>query len=124
MESFGTSFMPSAFRARRLEASDYDKGFFDLLGALTQVGDVSREHFEETFEKVQKEPDSYFVIVIEEVDSGKLAAAGTLLVEQKFIRNCGKVGHIEDIVVSPNFQGCGLGKVLIRVLSDISKDIS
>ena len=36
-------------------------------------------------------------------------ATGTLLVELKFHRGCGSVGHIEDVVVDAAHRGSKLG---------------
>jgi len=51
------------------------------------------------------------VRVIEDRVHGKIMGAGTLLVEPKFIRECGSTGHIEDIVVHEAARGLGLGKM-------------
>ena len=42
-------------------------------------------------------------------DSSSVVATGTLLVELKFHRCCGCVGHIEDVVVDAAHRGAGLG---------------
>ena len=47
---------------------------------------------------------------------------GTLFIEYKIIHSFGKVGHIEDIVISKNFRGKGYGKFLIKKLMKIAKD--
>ena len=39
-----------------------------------------------------------------------MVAAGTLLTELKFIRGCGRVGHIEDVVVDASCRGLKLGQ--------------
>lgn len=54
-----------------------------------------------------KRKGSSFVIVIEE--QGIIVACATLLVEHKFLRECGNVGHIEDVVVHDSQRGKGLG---------------
>ena len=113
--------IPKNFKVRRLEASDFDKGYLALLSGLTTVGPVTQEAFLQALRETQQFPSTYFHFVIEEVSSGKLAAAGTLFLERKFIRGCGKVGHIEDIVVSPEFRKVGLGKALIQFLLGIGK---
>ena len=46
-------------------------------------------------------------------------AAGTLIVEHKFIRGCSRVGHIEDIVVLSEARGQGLG---LRVVSALMEE--
>ena len=45
-----------------------------------------------------------------------------MLVEEKLIRNYGKVGHIEDIVVHADYRGYGLGKILIDYLTSMGKN--
>ena len=61
--------------------------------------------------------------VIENCKTNKIVASGTIFVEQKLIRNYGKVGHIEDIVVDESCRGYGLGKKMIEYLSNIGKDM-
>jgi glucosamine-phosphate N-acetyltransferase len=48
--------------------------------------------------------------------TSKIVACGTLLIERKFIHNCGTLGHVEDIVVATEQRGTGLGKLLIEQL--------
>ena len=43
-------------------------------------------------------------------------AAGSLLIERKFIRGCGKVGHIEDVVVDASQRRKGTGSCIVRHL--------
>ena len=49
-------------------------------------------------------------------DNGKIVGSATLLIEQKFIHNGGHVGHIEDVVVSKEFEGRGIGIKLVTSL--------
>jgi ribosomal protein S18 acetylase RimI-like enzyme len=42
--------------------------------------------------------------------------------EQKFTRNLGRVGHIEDIAVDKSMQGRKLGLRIIQALTGISED--
>lgn len=52
-----------------------------------------------------------------------MVASGTLIVEHKFLRNAGKVGHIEDIAVDPSMKGTGLGKRLVVSLETLARDL-
>jgi GNAT superfamily N-acetyltransferase len=49
-----------------------------------------------------------------DLDKNKIIATATLLVELKFIRSCGKCGHIEDVVVDSTYRGLRLGKRCAR----------
>ena len=61
--------------------------------------------------------------MIEDTLNQKVIASGTVFVEEKLIRNYGKVGHIEDIVVSSKYRGYGLGKKMIELLSLIQEKV-
>eukprot|EP00249_Psilotum_nudum_P007416 c20542_g1_i1 orf=127-594(+) len=110
------------FPLRQLQASDYGKGYLQLLRQLTAVGDVTEEAFGERLEEIQKlGGDFQFVAVIEDVARGQIVATGTLLVERKFVRQCGKVGHIEDVVVDQCVRGRHLGQRIIDFLTNYAK---
>ena len=112
---------PEGFTFRRLKADDYHSGYIDLLGNLTQTGDVPESLFLSTLQKVASQPETYYILVFEDQSSHSLAASGTLFIEQKFVHSASKVGHIEDIVVSPAYQRRGLGKRLIDGLTCIAR---
>lgn len=110
--------LPEGLVMRPLEATDYDKGFFECLSQLTVALSVPRERFAEIFKELQARA-STFTLVIEDTKNAKIVGAGTLLVEQKFIRSCGKAGHIEDIVVHDSQRGRKLGLHIIDALKFI-----
>jgi glucosamine-phosphate N-acetyltransferase len=47
---------------------------------------------------------------------GRIIGTATLILETKFIHNGGCVGHIEDVVVHPDFRGKKVGQQLIHEL--------
>lgn len=102
---------------RRLESGDHAKGFLKLLAVLTTVGDVTAVDFVNRVRDIKSGPE--YVYVVEE--AGTIIATGTLVVERKFARTCGVVGHIEDIAVLESAQGRGLGKVIIHALSRVAE---
>jgi glucosamine-phosphate N-acetyltransferase len=105
---------------RRLEGNDYNLGYVELLSELTKVGNISKENWIERFNTI-KYSNLIEIWVIHDTDSNKIIATGTILIEPKFIHNCGKVGHIEDIVTSKKFNGKGLGKKIINLLTERAK---
>lgn len=52
--------------------------------------------------------------------NNNVIAAITLLIEQKIIHNGGKVGHVEDFVVSENYRNQNIGDYLINYVKNIS----
>ncbi|KAK9322510.1 acyl-CoA N-acyltransferase, partial [Lipomyces orientalis] len=108
---------------RPLQLSDYRAGVLEVLKDLTVVGDISEKRFTEQFEFLRARQGEYFVIVIEKAATGNVVGVGTLLVERKFIHECGLVGHIEDIAVAKSEQGKRLGIKIIGALDFIGKRI-
>ncbi|CAL5389259.1 unnamed protein product [Camellia sinensis] len=112
------SFHEDSFQVRKLEISDKSKGFIELLQQLTVCDSVSEKQFEERFRELSSYGDDHLICVIEDNRSGKIVATGSVFTEKKFIRNCGKVGHIEDVVVDSSARGMQLGKKIVEVLID------
>jgi glucosamine-phosphate N-acetyltransferase len=69
---------------------------------------------------MKQRPDSFFPHVIVDAE-GQIAAAGTLFIERKFIHKCGRVAHVEDIVVSSRHRGKSLGRVLLQKLVELAR---
>ncbi|KAJ0524325.1 putative glucosamine-phosphate N-acetyltransferase transcription regulator GNAT family [Helianthus annuus] len=85
MQSNTTCGDEERYQVRKLEITDKNKCFMELLQQLTVCDSVS--------------DDDVFV-------------------EKKFVRNCGKVGHIEDVVVDSSARGLQLGKRVVGFLAD------
>ncbi|KAJ7534115.1 hypothetical protein O6H91_13G080600 [Diphasiastrum complanatum] len=109
------------FLLRSLEPEDYSKGFLKLLEQLTVVGEVSKELFDERLQQLQILQDDHHVAVIEDVEAKVVVAAGSIFIEKKFVHNCSKVGHIEDVVVDQTLRGQHLGQRLIESLVEYGK---
>ncbi|KAI8323532.1 glucosamine 6-phosphate N-acetyltransferase [Martensiomyces pterosporus] len=112
------SMVPANHVIRPLELTDFRKGYIECLSNLTVVGEVTEELFAESFEEMQRS-GNYFVVVVEDLETEKVVASGTLVVEQKFIRMCGRVGHIEDVVVAKGQQGKRFGFTIIKQLREL-----
>ena len=95
---------------RKLIASDYYYHYLDLLSQLTKL-DPKTINFELFKTFVSKLNNNHIILVIEDIYKKKIATL-TLIIEQKLIRNYGKVAHIEDVVVDKDSRGEGLGKKL------------
>lgn len=64
----------------------------------------------------------YCVVVVED-DHGRVVATGSLVVERKFIRGLGAVGHIEDIAVEGDQRGRRLGLRVIEALEGVARQV-
>ncbi|CEP63509.1 glucosamine 6-phosphate N-acetyltransferase LALA0_S08e04126g [Lachancea lanzarotensis] len=120
--------LPPGYSIRRIEPRDYEE-VVETLKVLTVVGDVTRAKFEETVEfwnnstvkAGNAEIRAYNPHVIVNAE-GRVVATGTVLIERKIIRNCGLVGHVEDIAVAKDQQGKQLGLLLIQYLTRLAHE--
>ncbi|KAF8476889.1 glucosamine 6-phosphate N-acetyltransferase [Kalaharituber pfeilii] len=118
-----SSALPEGYIMRPLRQSDYHHGFLDVLRVLTTVGDISEESWAERYNWMKERSGEYYIIVVEETSSGQCVGVGSLIVEKKFLRNCGQVGHIEDIAVAKEMQGKQFGLRIIQALDYIAEKI-
>ena len=74
--------LPEGYNIRPLQKSDFDLGFLDVLRVLTQVGEVTKEEFEERFDQMKAGAAGYHVLVILDHED-KIVGTGALIVERK-----------------------------------------
>lgn len=96
---------------RPLQKSDFKKGFVETLENLRPIGNLNTEELETLFDHIS-ENKHHHIFVAEE--GGNIVGTVTILIEQKFIRQGGKVAHIEDVAVRKDSQGKGIGSKLIE----------
>jgi glucosamine-phosphate N-acetyltransferase len=106
---------------REIELADLKRGFFDTLSNLAQVGNIANQN--DRAEKILSEIKSlrFCTIFVAVKQDGQLIGSITILIEQKFIHNGGKVGHIEDVVTRKEYVGSGIGKALVLKALDYAK---
>ena len=105
-------------RIREIIETDIENGFLETLDRLRKASDLDKEIGKNILRKIISNPD-YIIEVVEE--NGKIIGSATLFIEQKFIHDGGKVGHIEDVVVSKEYEGRGIGIKLVTSLLEKAK---
>ncbi|OWB55298.1 hypothetical protein B5S28_g1169 [[Candida] boidinii] len=113
--------LPEGYSIRRVEKGDYHKGYLKVLSGLTTVGEISEELFGQTIDKWDALKEIYQCLVVLNGE-GHIVGTGNIIIEQKIIHGCSKVGHIEDISIHEDQQGKKLGLILIRNLLNIGKE--
>ena len=98
---------------REIEEEDLKNGFFQTLTNLTYVGNPNLERAKEVLRLIKNNP-LHRIYVSVDTHSNEVLGATTLLVEPKFIHDCGSIGHIEDVVTRDSYQGQGIGTALVR----------
>jgi len=122
-EISSTSNPSDGFKVRPLSSRDYDRGFLEILGQLTSVGHITKQHFLEQFDEMRRSPRTYYITVIVDTKLDKIVGSGTLVREKKFIHQCGARGLVEDIIVDDSYRGKQLGKILLATLVEIGKAV-
>lgn len=95
---------------RELKKIDYYLGYFELLTQLSKIKKCSLEVFLFYLDNIKKN-NNHKIFVMK--DNNKIIGNITVILEQKFIRGCKKVGHIEDVVVHKDYRGKGLARKLL-----------
>lgn len=103
---------------RKILESDIDTGFLESLDSLRKSSDLDKNKAKQILKKISQSPDH--IIFVADYQ-GKIIGSTTLLIEQKFIHDGGKVGHIEDVVVSKEFQSKGVGVIIIKAVLEYAK---
>ena len=115
--------VPEGFVLRPMRPSDFDKDYLQTLSYLSFVGSVSRQRFLERMEYYRHIPDTYYLIVVEDVANKKIAGCGTMFLERKIIHNLANCGHLEDVVTSPEYRGLQFGRLIIQALTSVSRNM-
>lgn len=100
-------------KIRKLQKKDLYNGFLLSLDSLRKSSHIKPKKANMLFDKISK--NSYQVIYVA-VEGSKVIGAASILIEQKFIHDGGKVGHIEDVAVRKEFQGKGVGQKIVTSL--------
>ncbi|KAK4332041.1 Glucosamine 6-phosphate N-acetyltransferase [Rhodotorula toruloides] len=118
--------LPAGLSLSPLASSDYSRGHLDLLAHLTSSPDVGKQTWSTRFDEmraVNAVQLTYLPVVIVEDGSDRLVGQATVVVERKFLRGAGLVGHVEDVVVDPKMQGKKLGLKLLEVVTALSERV-
>lgn len=106
-------------KIREIEERDFARGFLESLDSLRMASDLTQEKTKEIFKKI-KSNANHKIFVAQLGD--KIVGSTTIIIEPKFIHKGGLVGHIEDVVVSKDIQGTGIGEKLIHASLDYAKN--
>jgi glucosamine-phosphate N-acetyltransferase len=102
------------FIIREIEQADLEKGFFQTLSNLAMLGRIhdDLEQAKKILQEIKSYP-LYKIFVAVKNDDAEIIGSITLLIEQKFIHDGGKSGHIEDVVTRKEYEGIGIGSALV-----------
>ena len=108
-----------AFTIREVATEDLSGGLFAVLAHLTSAPVPTQDEFNQRLELLRARGVHTFVAV--NAATGQVVATSSLVVEPKLIRGLSFVGHVEDVVVDPQFQGRRLGARLMDAITACAK---
>ncbi|MBX7105326.1 MAG: GNAT family N-acetyltransferase [Gemmataceae bacterium] len=100
---------------RELRREDIENGFLEALAALTTV-ELDARTATDLFDRT---PSNQLTFVAHKGD--RIVGTTSLLIDQKYIHSGGRVGHIEDVAVVPDFQRRGIGTALVKHAVEIAR---
>ena len=104
---------------RKIEEGDLENGFTETLDFLSDTNKLDKNNIKEILKKIKQNPNHIIHVAI---DDKKIVGSITLLIEQKFIHDGGLVGHIEDVVVRKDYEGKGIGMMLVTSMLERAKE--
>jgi len=103
---------------RYLVSTDYHKGFLETIRTLR---DTNLSY--EDFMRILRDRQKFGIVTIVAQFEDSIIGTASMFVEHKFIRNGGKVAHVEDVAVRKTNQLKGVGKLLMARLAHEAKEI-
>lgn len=111
-----------SFIIRELKEEDLSNGFIETLSNLSEVGKLANDTIRKREILSEIKDKNYRIVIAEDNQNHQIIGSATLLIEQKFIHNGGKAGHIEDVVTRKGYEGKGIGREILKELIKIAKD--
>lgn len=111
-----------SFIIRELKEEDLSNGFIETLSNLSEVGKLANDTIRKREILSEIKDKNCRIVIAEDNQNHQIIGSATLLIEQKFIHNGGKAGHIEDVVTRKGYEGKGIGREILKELIKIAKD--
>jgi glucosamine-phosphate N-acetyltransferase len=103
----------TSIQIRKLQRKDIYNGFLLSLDSLRKSSHIKPKKANVIFDKISKNPHQKIYVIVK---NSKVIGSASILIEQKFIHDGGKVGHIEDVVIRKEFQGKRIGQKIVNIL--------
>lgn len=103
------------FKIKELKKKHITKELFETLSHLSDSTKTDIKKGQKIFKQIKKNKN-HFIFAAFDKESDEIVGMTTLLVEPKFIHDCGSLGHIEDVVTRLGYEGQGIGKELVKTV--------
>jgi glucosamine-phosphate N-acetyltransferase len=107
----------------RFPIEDVKNQYLSLLSFLSETPMISNNEFKNQMNKISKLGVIWVCIKNDQKNDQKfkIIGTGTLFFEPKLSHGCKYVGHIEDIVVHPEFRGLNIASTILDKLKEFAK---
>ena len=99
-----------------LKLNEIVDDYVNLLKNLTEAPDIPLNLFINNIHDISQMGK----IIVCHIDN-KIIGTGTIIYEPKIIHGGKKVGHIEDVVVSPEYRGLRVATTILKMLIEDSR---
>ena len=110
----------SLFDLIEYEQCNVKSQYIHLLSYLTSTYDLTLEEFNKKIRDISK-MGLIIVCILREPTGIRLLGSGTIIIEPKIIHGGKSVGHIEDVVVHPDYRNQGIAQTILDKLIDYSR---
>lgn len=105
----------------KLKKKHITPDFFTTLAHLSASTASDTHKGLSQFKHIKKNKFHHIFVAID-TEKGIVIGTATVLIEPKFIHDCGSLAHVEDVVVNEGYEGQGIGKALMqRVMKEAKK---
>ena len=121
------------------DTENLNKQIFDTLSCLTDAPYISNEKIKEIITSIKDNPNHDIFVLVTFLNTNvndylmninknmkkmlntdyRIIGMGTIIIEQKLIHSGKQVAHIEDVVITKNYQNQKYGTILLNKLMDI-----
>ena len=109
-----------ARREREIEIRDAKFEDLEILCQIYSEAFRDTEPMPKHWWKIMEDPNIHYRVAVED---GKVLGVATLVAINKILRSGSRMGLIEDVAVSPEARGLGLGKLLIKDLLVLATEL-
>jgi len=110
----------SLFDLIEYEQCNVKSQYIHLLSYLTSTYDLTLEEFNKKICDISN-MGLIIVCILRESTGIRLLGSGTIIIEPKIIHGGKSVGHIEDVVVHPDYRNQGIAQTILDKLVDYSR---
>ena len=94
--------------------------YIQLLSYLTETPELGMITINNRIKEITN-IGNIIVCIIRDNENIKLIGAGTIIIEPKIIHGGKSVGHIEDVIIHPNYRNQGIAQTILNKLVEYSK---